>query len=154
MKRIMVATSVMIVAALLTCVSFSQARAEPTVTIELLNPPPEDLLILDVGETYTFDIEITSGEPFVLAMAMSNAYYPGRSIHWHGGDRETRVTYALLHLMITGNDSTADLPAVSGWPEPGDLWPEGVAPVSILAGMRYKGGVLIAEEFAFAVEVP
>ena len=33
-------------------------------------------------------------------------------------------------------------------------WPEGVVPVSIVAGVRYKNGVVVSERFDFAVVVP
>jgi hypothetical protein len=128
-------------------------KAESTVTIELLNPPDDDLLVLDVGEFYTFEVSILSDEPFVLAMIMASAYSPRRSIHWHGIDRATRDTYALLQLTTTGNNPTTDLNYVCDWPEPGDCWDDGVAPVSIVVGLRYKGGVVISEAFSFAVKV-
>jgi hypothetical protein len=145
----------MIVAVLLMSASAFPAEASsPPVTIELLNPPPGGVLELAVGESYTFDITIESDEPFVVAIAMTDAYYPGRGVFWHGSDRATRDTAALLELTMTGKNSTADLWAACDWPESGDCWPEGVAPVSIVAGVRYKGGVVIAEQFPFAVVVP
>jgi hypothetical protein len=85
---------------------------------------------------------------------MIDAYYPGRGILVTGGDQASPGTYALLEITITGKNSTADLPAVCDWPEPGDCWPEGVAPVSIAAGMRYSGGGVYGEQFPFAVIVP
>ena len=87
-------------------------------------------------------------------MAMTDAYYPGRGVFWHGNDTAHHTTSATLHLTMTGKNSTADLPAVYDWPEPGVHWPEGVAPVSIVAGVRYKGGLIISERFDFGVVVP
>jgi hypothetical protein len=156
MKKIL-AVSVVAVAVLLTCAFSSQATDTPDVTIELLNPPPNDLLTLAVGASYTFKVQITSDEPFILAMAMPNAYYPGRGIYWHDSDRATHATHAtsaLLHLTMTGKDSTADLPAVCDWPEPGDCWSVGTAPVLIAAGVRYQGGLVVSEQFVFEVVVP
>jgi hypothetical protein len=138
----------------LACIPISPASAAPTVTIELLNPPPDGLLELAVGESYTFVVEIVSDEPFVLGAALSDAYYPGRGIYWHGGDRTTHNTTATLYLTMTGKNSTAGLDAVCNWPEPGTCWPAGVAPASIVAGARFKGGLTLAREFAFAVQVP
>jgi hypothetical protein len=145
--------SVVTAAVLLMCASSSQATAGPTVTIELLNPPPDGLLELDVGQSHTFDIRIESTEPFVLAMALTDQYYPGRGIYWHGSDRATQDTSALLHLTVTGKKSTADLAAVCDWPEPGVCWDEGVAPAAIAAGVRFKGGQVVAQRFVFAVVV-
>lgn len=83
-------------------------NAAPIVTITLLNPPSAGVLELAVGESYTFEILITSDEPFLTAMAMTNAYYPGRGVFWHGGDRAARSTSAILELTVTGKASTAD----------------------------------------------
>lgn len=132
----------------------SQATAAPAVTITLVNPPPDGLLVLDVGESYTFEILVESDEPFIHAGAMTDQFYPGRGIFWHGGDRVSRGTSAVLHLMVTGKNSTAGLQAVCDWPEPGVCWPEGVAPAAVVAGARYKGGQVVAEVFSFAVRVP
>jgi hypothetical protein len=63
-------------------------------------------------------------------------------------------TTAELHLTMTGKRSTADLPGACDWPGPGDCWDEGVAPVSIAAGVRYNGGVVVSERFPFAETVP
>jgi hypothetical protein len=124
------------------------------VTIELLNPPPCGLLELGVDESYTFDIQITSDDDFVLAMATIDAYYPGRGVRRSANDTAHRTTSAVLHITLTGKGSTAGLPAVYDWPEPGMSWQEGTAPVSIVAGVRYQGGVVISERFSFAVAVP
>lgn len=130
------------------------AAAEPPVRVRLLNPPPGGMLTLAVGESYTFEIEISTREPFILAGAMTDAYYPGRGVIWHGGDRAHHDTYALLHLTVTGKKSTAGLAAVCGWPEAGDCWDEGVAPLAIVAGPKFKYGLVYPETFAFGVVVP
>ena len=141
MKRIIVVASVMIMAALLTCVSFSQVKAQCSPVIQLLNPPHGGLLELTVGESYTFDVSITSDEPFILAIAMTDAYYPGRYIDWHGNDRATHATDAELNLTMTGRRPTADLPE------------GGVVPVSIAVGVRCGGAFVVSERFDFNVLV-
>ena len=138
--------------ALLTCM-VSSATAAGT-RIDLLNPPPADGLYLAVGESYTFDLEIADGTPFILAMAMPDAYYPGRAIIWHGNDIAHQAKSATLHLTMTGKNSTAGLPVVCDWPEPGVCWPEGVAPASIVVGVRSEKGVVLSERFDFFVVVP
>ncbi|MGD8738023.1 MAG: hypothetical protein PVJ85_14850, partial [Anaerolineae bacterium] len=104
------------------------AAAPPGVTIKLLNPPPGGTLELARGESYTFEIEVKSREPFQWAMAMTDAYYPGRGIDWRGMDRASKTSGAVLRLTMTGKNSTAHLAAVCDWPEPGDCWPAGTAP--------------------------
>jgi hypothetical protein len=154
MKGVLATLGVVAMLALLVCASLVQAQEPPAVDIWLVEPPPAGLLELPVGQSHTFEVHITSNEPFVLAMALTDQYYPGRSIYVRGGDRASQGTEAVLYITMTGKHSTAELPAVCDWPEPGDRWPEGVAPVSIAAGVRYKGGVVVAEQFPFAVVVP
>ena len=152
MKKILIALALVLVV-VLAGVPASPAKAAPVATITVLNLPPSGVLELGIGESYTFDVLITSDQPFVLAMVLPNAYYPGRGVFWHDSDRATQSTSALLHVTITGKNPTADLPAVSDWPEPGINWPGGVAPVLIAAGVRYQGGQVISEEFPLAVWV-
>jgi hypothetical protein len=154
MKRVLGAMSVMTLAVLLLCALFSQAAADSVASIKLLNPPPNQLLELAVGKSYTFDILVESDEPFILAMAMPDAYYPGRGVSWRRGKVAHHDTEAVVSLTMTAKKSTDGLLAVCDWPEPGICWPEGVAPVSIVAGVRYKKGVVISEQFPFAVVVP
>lgn len=155
MKKLLVVASGMVIALLLASTLAYRASAASSVRIKLLNPPPKnEPLELAVGESYTFKIEITSNESFTVAKAMPDAYYPGRGVVWHGSDTENQNTSVLLQLTMTGKGSTADLPAVCGWPEPDDCWPEGVAPVAIATGARFAGGQVYAEQFPFAVIVP
>jgi hypothetical protein len=158
MKRILFAICALAAVVLLLGAPPTQAAppSPPEVTIVLLNPPPGGLLELAVGESYTFDVdvEVLSEEPFLWAVAMTDEYYPGRALYWHGQDRVIRDTSALLSLTMTGKKPSADLPAVCDWPEPWGCWPEGVAPASIVVGVRFQGGRVAVEQFAFAVLVP
>jgi hypothetical protein len=154
MKKHLAAMSVIAMVVLLVCAASVQAQEPPDVRIKLVKPPPGGLLELEVGQSHTFEIQITSDEPFLWAMAMTDSYYPGRGIFSLGGDRAGQGTEAVLYITLTGKNSTADLPAVCDWPEPGDCWPEGVAPVSIRAGVRFPGGLAVGERFTFGVVVP
>jgi len=98
------------------------------------------VLELSVGESYTFDIAITSDETFLLAVAMGDEYYPGRGIFFAGNDTAHQTTSALLHLTVTGK-------------EPTDFLPEGVCPIAVVAGVRYPGGVVYSERFDMNVKV-
>lgn len=155
MKKCWIVSSLMLVALLLLFLPASTVAAPPGVSIRLLNPPPKNKpMELSVGESYTFDLSIESDEPFILAMAMMDAYYPGRGVFSPGGDRAAAGTSALLHLTITGRQATAFLPAVCNWPESGMCWPEGVAPLAIVVGVRFAGGLVVAEQHPFSVVVP
>lgn len=126
------------------------ATAQPVVTFTLLDPLPTQLA---VGETYTIQVKVASHEPFLIAMAMPDAYYPGRGIFFHGNDMATQTTEAVLQLELTGKASTADLPAVQDWPTTED-WPAGVAPAAVVVGVRYRHGEVVSQQFSFAVAVP
>ena len=152
MKKVLSTIGIVVAIALLTCIASSAMAADAR--IKLLKPPPGGKIELEVGESRTFDIKITGGTPFVLAIAMPDSYYPGRAIIWNGNDLVHRADSATLQLTMTAKGSTADLPEVCDWPEPGDCWPEGVAPASIVAGVRYTNGVVISERFDFYVVVP
>ena len=152
MKKISGALSIMILLTLLLSAWLPAAAAPGQTKVRLLNPPHQGILELEVGESHTFYLEVRSEEPFLFAMAKLDQYYPGRGIHVPAGDKAPGGTTARLEITITGKNSTADLPAVCGWPEARDCWPAGVAPVAIVAGMRYPGGVY-GEQFPFMVIV-
>jgi hypothetical protein len=138
MKKVVIAISIMMLLVFLAPVT-SAAKPAP-VTIKLLNPPKKGVLELDVGQSYTFDVEITSDEPFILAIALGDEYYPGRGVFYNGNDTASHATSALLQLTITGK-------------EPTDFLPEGVAPIAVVAGVRFPGGVVFSERFDLNVRV-
>jgi hypothetical protein len=154
MKKTFSTIGIVVAIALLTCMASSAAADSTGVTITLLNPPPDDLLVLEIGESYTFEIEITSEAQFILAMAMPDIYYPGRAVIWHAPDLAKHTKSATLYLTMTGKGPTAEFAEVYDWPEPDDYWPDGVVPASIVVGVRFKEGVVVSERFDFAVVVP
>jgi hypothetical protein len=79
--------------------------------------------------------------PFNQATMLPDAYYPGRGVFFRGSDVAHRTTSAVLSLTVTGKNSTAGLP-------------DGVAPLAVVAGARYRGGELHYQRFDFAVAVP
>ncbi|MBN1137783.1 MAG: hypothetical protein JXM73_14440 [Anaerolineae bacterium] len=148
MKRFAAICTLVLAVGLLFGVAPARAATAPTVT--LLNDLPT---YLAVGESYTIDIQVTSDEPFISATAMHDSYYPGRGVFFNTSDRAHRVTSAVLHMTVTGKNSTAGLEAVTDWPETED-WPAGVAPLGIVVGVRYHGGEVYVYRYYFAVEVP
>ncbi len=127
----------------------ASAATTPTVTFTLLTPLPTELA---VGETAVIGVHVESSEPFLMAIALSDAYYPGRGVLFDGSAAQPRSTSADLYLTITGRESTADLPAVQDWPADED-WPAGVAPLAVRVGARFPGGVVVGESFLFSVAV-
>jgi hypothetical protein len=157
MKRILFTLGIILLAIPFVVMSASAANGKPApeTTITLLNPPPDNMLVLEVGQSYTFDIEITSSETFVSAVAKVDMYYPGKGVFWHAStDLASQGNTATLHLTVIGKSSTAGLAAVCDWPAEGVCWPAGVAPQMIVAGARFKGGLSTGNAFPFAVVVP
>lgn len=115
-------------------------RAE-TVHVNFLNVVENGVVELGVGETVTFMVEVIADEAFTSALMLSDEQFPGKGIKLSGADIQTRSDYALLALSATGKASTADLP-------------NGVAPVSLVVGVRYPGGYVLAERVNFFVRVP
>ncbi len=134
----------------LTAVAPTRAEtSDPEVSIEVVGDLPTKLA---VGETATIQVHVESSEPFVMAIALSDAYYPGRGVFFDGSAAATRTTSADLYLTITGKESTADLGPVVDWPGEED-WVGGAAPVAVRVGVRFAGGGLESETFLFAVAV-
>ena len=110
----------------------------PNVTFAVLTPLPETMI---VGQTYEFVVQITSDTPFISAAALPDMYYPGRFVVAHGASRSGAGTSATLTITWTAKGSTAGLPG-------------GVAPVAVVAGVRFQGGVVVAQRFDTNVSVP
>ncbi len=125
------------------------AAEAPTVIFTLLTPLPDRLA---VGETAVIGVRVESSEPFLMAIALSDAYFPGRGVLFDGSAAKPQSTSADLYLTITGRESTADLPAVQDWLADED-WPAGVAPLAVRVGARFPGGAVLGETFLFGVAV-
>lgn len=125
------------------------AESVPTVTFTLLSPLPTQLA---VGESAVIGVHVESTEPFLMAIALSDAYYPGRGVRFDGSAATANATAADLFLTITGKEPTAVLGAVQDWPADED-WPEGVAPLAIRVGARFAGGSIASTSYLFAVAV-
>jgi hypothetical protein len=122
---------------------------QPEVTFTLLTPLPTHLA---VGESVVIGVRVESSEPFVMAIALSNAYFPGRGVRFDGSPAHAQDTSADLFLTLTGQAPTADLPGAEDWPADQD-WPAGVAPLAVGVGARFAGGHVASMTFPFAVTV-
>lgn len=125
------------------------ASTEPTVTFTLLTPLPDRLA---VGETAVIGVRVQSSEPFAMAIALSDAYYPGRGVRFDGSAAQANATSADLYLTLTAREPTADLGPVQDWPVDED-WPAGVAPLAVRVGARFAGGQVFSASYLFAVAV-
>lgn len=141
MKRHTIAKFSVVLALAVLALCFSQSTASADTVITLLNPPQDGVLTLAPGESYTFEVLVESDTPFVHAAAFPDPYYPGRGVFFSKPDQANGGTSAVLHVTITGKNSTADLPG-------------GYAPISLMVGARFKGGLVSATQFDFQVFVP
>ena len=110
----------------------------PNVTFTVLTPLPTTMT---VGQSYDFVVQVTSDTEFLSATAMPDMYYPGRYVVASGTSRTGAGTTAILTVTFTAKASTAGLPG-------------GVAPVAVVVGPRFKGGVAVPQRFDFNVSVP
>ena len=110
----------------------------PNVTITLVRGLPATM---NVGDTATVVVQVTSDQEFNFAQMLPNFYFPGRGVvAVQGGDRSGSGTSATLEITFEAKNSTADL--------------GGAIPVSVAAGVRYKGGYTASQQFDFLVTVP
>ena len=123
----------------------------PQVTFTRLTALPSHLAI---GQTTVICVRVESSEPFAMAIALSDAYFPGRGVRFDGSSAQANATSADLCLTITGTQATAGLPAVQDWPadEPTD-WAAGTLPLVVRVGARFAGGQVESEAFVFGVTV-
>ncbi len=124
---------------LVSSVAAGPAPQQPNVTFTLIQGLPATM---QIGESYTAVVQVTSDVPFLFTMALPTAYYPGaRYVLASKGDRSRGGTTATLHVTFTAKGSTAGLP-------------EGAAPVTLAAGARFPGGYTVTQRFDFLVTVP
>jgi hypothetical protein len=111
---------------------------QPNVTFTLLQGLPDTM---QVGESHTVEVLVTSDTPFIFSAVLPSAYFPGRYVVAAQGDHSGAGTTATLYVTFTAKGSTAGLP-------------DGAAPVSAAAGVRFKGGYVASQTFDFLVAVP
>ena len=140
MKTRLITLAALIFVLSLGLVSAAQAQTSPNPTVTLLNPPAGGELHLAVGESYTFQIQVTSDVEFINVIAAPDPYYPGRAISAQGNEVAHSDTSAYLELTITGKASTADL---------GD----GFTPFSVMVGVRYQAGEVFPFGFPMNIYV-
>jgi hypothetical protein len=103
-----------------------------------LNALPTNITL---GEPYTVEIQVSSDTKYLSASAMPVPQYPGKYVVFTGPDRAGQGTSTVLHLTLVAKNVTTG------------IFPQGV-PVSFAVGVRFKGGVTVAEWYNFQVSVP
>lgn len=130
--------SVLVLALLM--VSFLTAAAPvPNTTFNLVQGLPETM---NIGDTSTVIVQVTSDQEFTSVTALPSFEYAGKGVvALQGGDRAGRGTSATLELTFKAKSSTAKMV-------------NGVAPVHVVVGVRYGGGYVAVQEYIFNVTVP
>ena len=114
------------------------AAPTPEVTFTLVSGIPKTM---NVGDTATVVILVESNQEFNYAQMLPDYYYPGRYVVGvQGGDHAAGGTIATLEITFMAKDSTVDLP-------------NECAPVSVMAGTRFKGGSVASQRFDYCVAV-
>jgi len=136
LKRIL---SFLVLAVLLVLMTgaLTAAAPMPQTTFTLVSGLPDSM---NIGDSATVVIQVTSDQPFNFAAALPDVYFPGRGVVAHGGDHQPGGTSATLQVTFIAKSSTAKF--------------GGEVPVSVVAGARYPGGLTVSQSFDFMVNVP
>jgi hypothetical protein len=97
---------------------------------------------MQVGEVYTVIVEVQSDQEFLSATALPSFQYPGKGVvALQGGDRSGRGRTATLAVTFKAKSPTERMEG-------------GAAPVYLVIGVRYGGGMVAVQEYLFNVAVP
>ncbi|HEY9153469.1 MAG TPA: hypothetical protein VIN60_11325 [Anaerolineales bacterium] len=130
----------LVVLTILLAGGLTAAAPTPNVTFTLVSGLPATM---NVGDTATVVVQVTSDQQFNFAQMLPNFQYPGKGVMAvQGGDHVGAGTTAKLQITFVAKSSTAS------------KFPGGVAPVSVVAGARYQGGYVVSQQFDFNVAVP
>jgi hypothetical protein len=135
-------TALLLAAIILLSVSVAAAPTPPpapNVAFTVLSPLPDTMI---VGQSYDFVVEATSDTPYISVTAMPTYYFPGRYVTAQGNDRAGAGTSAILAITFTAKGPTSEGNA-GGAP----------APVSIVVGARFKGGVIVSQQYDYYIIV-
>jgi hypothetical protein len=128
-----------LVVSILTVSLLTAAVPVPTTTFTLLQGLPSTM---NVGQTYTVLVRVTSDQQFISAQALPSFQYPGKGVvAVQAGSRVGSGTSATLAVTFKAKSSTARMPG-------------GIAPVYVVVGVRYGAGYVAVQEYIFNVVVP
>jgi hypothetical protein len=111
----------------------------PLTTFTLVQGLPATM---NVGDTHTVIVQVESDQQFISATALPSFQFPGKGVvAVQGGDRAGSGTSATLEVTFKAKGPTTKMP-------------NGIAPVSVVVGVRYAGGYVAVREYVFNVTVP
>jgi hypothetical protein len=153
-KRIASFIALIVLSALLTgALTAAGPGPLPNVTFTLVSGGPP--ATMNVGDTATVVVEVTSDQEFLFAQMLPTFHFPGRGLMATnmGGDRVQGNTTATLEITFVAEGSTGDLPDEGVCPAGG-----GLAPVAFVAGAHFAGGFVAFQRFPaegfYCVAVP
>jgi len=115
------------------------AAPAPNITFELVQGLPATM---NIGDTYTVIVAVTSDIPFTTVQAMPSQLYQGKGVvAVKGGDHVGTGTSATVEVTFTAKTDTSKMP-------------DGKDVVYVVVGVRYKGGVVVGQTYTFDVSVP
>ncbi len=147
MKKIFSLLGLLILISLLTGALTAAAPLQISHSINLVQGLPT---VMKVGDTATVIVQVDSpDQPFLYAQMLPTFHFPGRDLMAinMGGDRVLNAKAATLEITFIAKAPTADLPYEGVCP------PGGLAPVAVVAGVRYPGGYADSLRFDFCVDV-
>ena len=98
--------------------------------------------VMNVGDTATIVVQVESEQPFLSASALPDTYYPGRGVvAVQGGDHAGQGNSATLSVTFKAKGPITKAA-------------DGIAPVSVVVGVRYSGGYVAVQRYDFSVLVP
>ena len=115
------------------------ATPVPETTFTLVRGLPA---VMNVDDTYTVIVQVNSDQQFIGVQAMPDFQYAGKGVvALQGGDHAGAGNSANMQITFKAKGSTAKMA-------------NGVAPVSVVVGVRYGGGYVAVRQYDFTVQVP
>ena len=138
MKRIFSIFGLALLMVLVTGV-LTAAAPIPNVTFNLVQGLPSTM---NIGDTYTVVVDVTSDTPYNTVIALPSFQYPGKGVvAVQGGDHAGSGTSATLEVTFTAKSDTLRMA-------------NNQAVVHMVVGARFQGGYVASQDFVFYVTVP
>ena len=138
MKRIFSIFGLALLMVLVTGV-LTAAAPIPNVTFNLVQGLPSTM---NIGDTYTVVVDVTSDMPYNTVIALPSFQYPGKGVvAVQGGDHAGSGTSATVEVTFTAKSNTLRMT-------------NNQAVVHVVVGARFQGGYVASQDFIFYVTVP
>ena len=138
MKRIFSIFGLALLMVLVTSV-LTAAAPIPNVAFNLVQGLPSTM---NIGDTYTVVVDVTSDTPYNTVIALPSFQYPGKGVvAVQGGNHAGSGTSATVEVAFTAKSNTLRMT-------------NNQAVVHVVVGARFQGGYVASQDFIFYVTVP